>query len=70
MNTWAGTPMLQGTALKLYSELCRVYGREQTRLVVEVMPKAIIKTIDNERDAIITIENLAQEANNGKQNTQ
>lgn len=62
--------MLQGTALKLYSELCRVYGKERTRLVVEVMPKAVMKTIDNEQDALITIENLAQEANNGKQNTE
>ena len=61
MNTWTGTPMLQGTALKLYSELCRVYGKERTRLVVEVMPVSVMKTIDNEQDAQITIENLAQE---------
>lgn len=60
---WIGTPMLQGTALKLYSELCRVYGKERTRLVVEVMPRSVMKTIDNEQDAQITIDNLAGATN-------
>lgn len=63
MNTWTGTPMMQSTALKLYSELCRVYGKERTRLVVEVMPKSVMKTVDNEQDALITIDNLAGAGN-------
>jgi hypothetical protein len=63
MSAWTGTPMQQGTALKPYSELCRVYGKKRTRLVVEVMPKAAMKTIDNEQDAQITIDNLAGATN-------
>jgi hypothetical protein len=57
-NLWNGTPMQQGTMLKLYSECRKAFGSERVRLVVEVMPKSVMKTIDNEQDAQITIDNL------------
>jgi hypothetical protein len=38
------------------------YGEERARLVIEVCPVSVLKTIDNEEDALSTIRNI-KEAN-------
>ena len=58
-NQWQfGTPMSIETCKRLEELLIERYGRSRVRVCIEVIPKAILKTIDNEEDAKITIENL------------
>lgn len=59
-KTWTGTPMKHGTAYNLYKALEAKYGKEKVRFVIEVCPVAVLKTIDNEKDAISTIENIEE----------
>lgn len=47
------------TAAKLFSALSKKYPGKVWR-VIEVCPVAVVKTIDNERDALETLRRLAE----------
>jgi len=55
---WEGEAMDLETCAELYKSLCKRYGTDRTRLVVECQPKAVRHTIDNKSDAMDTIDNL------------
>ena len=53
--------MQKDTCIELYDRLVETYGKDRVRLVVEVMPKAIIKTIDEESTAQKTLARLQKQ---------
>ena len=56
---WTSTPIQPETFARLVTVLETSYPGK-VRRVVEVCPVAIVKTIDNERDALTTIRNVGE----------
>lgn len=58
-HTWSfGTPLKAETAEILRKLAEERYGKGRVRICVEIMPKSIVRVVDTEENALITMENL------------
>jgi hypothetical protein len=52
-------PMTKETCMKLYDKLISVFGENDVRLAIEVICDGNMKTVDNQKDAEDTLDNIS-----------